>query len=111
MDYSVIRDDNIFGLRHDHDFRIAAFFIHPSGFDFKIEEEFLYQGRDFVVSDTTNVWTTNLFVRYELADKLGALSLGLTNLFDRRYDYLADPLALDPRVPRRQVRFQLEFFF
>ncbi|MDA2932999.1 tetratricopeptide repeat protein [Acidobacteria bacterium AH-259-D05] len=110
-DYAITRDLNFFGLRHDHDVRAAVFYIHPEGYSFKIEEEYLDQSRHFVVADTTNVWTTNISLSFEMPQKFGLASLEVKNLFDRRYNFLADPLALDPRVPRRQLKFQLNFFF
>ena len=48
-DYAITRDDNFFGLRHDHDLRVALFYIHPQGISFRIEEEYLDQSR-FVCS-------------------------------------------------------------
>jgi len=111
IDYALTHDANFFGLRHDHDLRVALFYIHPRGVSFRIEEEYLDQSRFFGVQDTTNVWTTNATLSFEMPQKLGKASLGVQNLFDRRYNFLADPLALDPRVPRRQLKFRLDFFF
>jgi tetratricopeptide (TPR) repeat protein len=110
-DYSITRDENFYGLRHDHDLRVSLFYIHPQGISFKIEEEYLDQSRFFVVQDTTNVWTTNLSLSFEMPQKLGLAAFEVRNLFDRQYNFLADPLALDPRVPRRQLKFRLDFFF
>lgn len=110
-DYAMTHDANFFGLRHDHDLRVALFYIHPRGVSFRIEEEYLDQSRFFGVQDTTNVWTTNANLSFEMPQKLGVASFAVQNLFDRRYNFMADPLALDPRVPRRQLKFRLDFFF
>jgi len=110
-DYALTHDANFFGLRHDHDLRVALFYIHPRGVSFRIEEEYLDQSRFFGVQDTTNVWTTNATLSFEMPQKFGKASFEVQNVFDRRYNFLADPLALDPRVPRRQLKFRLDFFF
>ncbi|MEE8348854.1 MAG: TonB-dependent receptor [Acidobacteriota bacterium] len=109
--YAITHDDNFFGLRHDHDVSLALLYIHPRGMTFRVEEEYLNQSRFFGVQDTTEVWTTNLSLSYEMPQKLGLATLEVRNLLDRRYDFLADPLVLDPRVPRRQLKFRLDFFF
>ncbi|MDA2924616.1 tetratricopeptide repeat protein [Acidobacteria bacterium AH-259-L09] len=109
-DYAITRD--LFVQRHDHDLRLGLFYIHPRGYFFGIEEEYLNQS-DLLgqLAEKPNVWTTNVSISYEMPDKLGLLTLELSNIFNRKYEYLADPLALDPRVPRRQLSFGLNFFF
>ena len=109
-DYSLVRD--LFSFRHDHDLRLGAFYIHPSGVFLGIEEEYLNQS-DLLgqLNEEPSVWTTNAFISYEMPDKLGLLTFEISNIFDREYVYLADPLALDPRVPRRLFSVRLNFFF
>ena len=63
------------------------------------------------LSEKPKFWTTNLSLSYEMPDKMGLFTLELSNLFDRRFEYLADPLALNPRIPARQLSFGLNFFF
>jgi hypothetical protein len=52
-----------------------------------------------------------LSVSYEFPGKLGLVSVRVNNLTDRRYSFLVDPLALDPRIPKRQVLVLLRFNF
>ena len=77
-----------------------------------IEEEYLNQS-DLLgqLNEEPSVWTTNAFISYEMPDKLGLLTFEISNIFDREYVYLADPRALDPRVPRRLFSVRLNFFF
>jgi hypothetical protein len=56
-----------------------------------------------------NFATTDLSASYELPRKRGLVSFSVINLFDHRFAILVDPLALDPRVPRRQIVGSIRF--
>ncbi len=111
--YEFEHADGLFsGLRHEHRFRLGAFFVSPLGLSWRVEEEFFDQNGRFGASRTdVRVWTTDAQVSYELPGKRGLLAVRVRNLFDRRYEFLADPLALDPRRPRRQIEGLLRLNF
>lgn len=111
-DYAITRDVSIFGLRHDHDLGLRLFYIHPRGYFFQFEEEYLNQSGLFGRTPVeTNVWMTNFSISYEMPEKMGLLSVRVSNLFNPEFFYLADPLELEPRVPRRRLSLDLNFFF
>jgi len=119
-EYTVVRNEELTMLkngfsgviRHEHDARIALAFVDASRWSARLIEHFIQQG-----ANTGNSWiearffTTDAVVGYELPRKIGFFSLGVINLFDREYALVVDPLALDPRVPRRQVVASLKFNF
>ena len=88
------------------------FYIHPRGFTLGVKGDYFNQhgvlGQD---PTSVSVFTTDASFSYEFPRKRGLVSMKVTNLTDRRYAYLADPLALDPRVPRRQFVVLMRFNF
>lgn len=112
-EYSVVRNEEFAGaIRHQHDVRAALTFVDASRWSAKLVEHFIRQG---AVSGNQRLlakfFTTDAEVAYELPRKVGAVSIGVVNLFDREFAVLVDPLAVDPRVPRRQVVASLKFNF
>ena len=59
----------------------------------------------------TEVFTTDLSVSYQFPERRGLVSFRISNLFDRRYQFLVDPLALNQRIPKRQYEVSLSFNF
>ncbi len=110
--YSVVRNEDVSSVRHEHDASLRLFFISPRRFWIGATENYIRQGG---VLGTTkmhaNFATTDLSAAYELPRKRGLISFSIVNLFDHRFTLLVDPYALDPRVPRRQflgtIRFNL----
>ncbi len=111
-EYSLTHAKDTFGIRHDHEGSLGMFYIDPRGLSLGAKENYLDQhgllGQD---RTSVSVYTTDLSVSYEFPHKRALLSLAVTNLTDRRYAYLADPLAFDPRVPKRQLAALLRFNF
>jgi len=111
-EYSVVRNEELNGIRHEHDARVALAFIDASRWSARLIEHFIHQGARAVNKRTeARFFTTDAVVGYELPRKLGFFSIGVINLFDREFALVVDPLALDPRVPRRQVVASLKFNF
>ncbi len=108
--YSVIHAEDVNSTRHEHDAGLRLFVISPKRIWFSIGENYVHQSG---ILGGTNVradfFTTDLNASYELPRKLGLITFGVTNLFDRRFALLVDPLALDPRVPSRQISGTLRF--
>ncbi|HEY2931729.1 MAG TPA: tetratricopeptide repeat protein [Acidobacteriota bacterium] len=123
--YSVERSLELLGLRHDHEGRLGLFYVHPRGYSFELHQNYLYQFGFSLASGRrgqplatlrhfpgqVSAFTTDAAFSYEMPRKTGLISLRASNLFGRRYKFFADPLALDPRVPRRQVALLLRFNF
>jgi tetratricopeptide (TPR) repeat protein len=111
-DYSLERARDAFGLRHDHEIDLSMRYIHPRGVFLSVRENFLRQtGRVGFINTATKVFTTDLEAAYELPRKIGFFSFQVRNLFDRRYEFLVDPLALEPRLPARLASVRLRFNF
>jgi len=111
-EYTFAHATDLFGLRHDHQGTLATYYVHPSGMSFKLREQYLHQrGQTSDAASDVSVFTTSGSISYELPRKRGVLSLAFSNLTDRRYAFLADPLALGARVPRRQANLSLLVYF
>ncbi|MBI3939851.1 MAG: FecR domain-containing protein [Acidobacteria bacterium] len=123
-EYSLVRDEGLGFSRHDDLVRFGVFYVDPHRYAFEYRASYLNQ-RGIVLQaagsvpialmkpshSELGVWTTDVAFSYELARKKGLLSFKVLNLFDRRYQFLADPLSLDPRVPARQLSFLLRMNF
>ena len=111
-DYGITHSLDTLSLRHDHDLSVALHYTHPWGLFVTAGEEFLRQtGQYGTFRNHIKVYTTNLEIAYEFPRKIGRLSFVGTNLFDRKYAFLVDPLALDTRVPARQLALRLSVNF
>ncbi len=108
--YSVARNEDVSSIRHEHDASLRLFFISPRRFWFSVGENFIRQGGLLGTTTVqTSFATTDLGASYELPHKRGLISFSVINLFDHRFAILVDPLALDPRVPRRQLQGTIRF--
>jgi tetratricopeptide (TPR) repeat protein len=108
--YSVIHAEDVNSTRHEHDAGLRLFLISPRRIWLSIGENYVHQSG--ILNGTivrANFFTTDLNASYELPRKLGLISFGVTNLFDHKFALLVDPLALDPRVPRRQFTGTIRF--
>ena len=112
-EYSLTHAKDTFGIRHDHEGSLGMYYIHPRGISVGVKEKYFHQ-HGLLGADPTSgasVCTTDLSLSYEFPRKRALFSLAVTNLLDRKYSYLADPLALDPRVPKRQFAALLRLNF
>jgi outer membrane receptor protein involved in Fe transport len=111
-EYSLTHAKDTFGIRHDHETSMGMYYIDPRGFSVGAKEGCLNQhGRLEGEPTSVSVCTTDLSASYEFPRKRALFQFRVTNLFDRRYSYLADPLALDPRIPKRQFAALLRINF
>ncbi len=111
-DYSLTHSLDTASLRHDQEVTLALSFVHPWGLYVTAAEDFLRQtGQYGTFRNHIKVFTTNFQAAYEFPRKIGRLAFVATNLFDRKYDFLVDPLALDKRVPARQMEVRLSVNF
>jgi len=111
-DYALNHSLDTSSVRHDHEFELALRWVHPLGIFLTAKENFLRQtGQLGEYRTATKVPTTDLEAAYEFPDKIGLATFEVQNLFDRKYEFLVDPLALQPRVPARVWAVRLRFFF
>ena len=104
----VLSTDNPARPRGEH----RTYYIHPRGLSAGLRGNYLHQHGLLGEERTfTSVFTADASVSFELPRKRGLISLKVANLTDERYTYLADPLALDLRVPRRQIRALVRIYF
>jgi tetratricopeptide (TPR) repeat protein len=110
--YSMSRAEDVISIRHEHDASVRLFYISPRRYWAGVTENYIRQGGSMgsTLVDTSFA-TTDLSASYELPRKLGLITFSVTNLFDHRYTILVDPLALDPRVPRRKIAGFIRFNF
>ena len=110
--YDFTQDEDLFSFRREHEGSAGFFYINPRGFFLSARENFFQQnGRLGVELPETRVFTTDASVAYEFPEKRGLISFRVSNLFDRRYQFLVDPLALSRRIPMRQYEFTLRLNF
>ena len=110
--YDFTQDEDLFSFRKNHEGSVSLYYINPRGVFFTASENFFKQnGILGVPLPETEVFTTDLSVSYEFPEKQGLISFRVSNLFDRRYQFLVDPFALNKRIPKRQYEVSLSFNF
>ena len=109
--YEFSQDEDFFSFRREHELNTSLFYVHPQGFSLSVRENFFQQkGHLEIDLPKTRVFTTDLSIKYEFPENIGALSLQISNLFDHRYQFLVDPLTLNQRIPKRQFEFILRWY-
>jgi hypothetical protein len=111
-EYTLTHSNDTFGIRHDHEANLGFFYVHPLGISAGVQGNYLNQHGIVSQSPTSvSVFTANISLSCEFPRKKGLLSLRVNNVTDRRYSFLVDPLALDKRIPKRQILALLRFNF
>ncbi len=111
-EYSLTHAKDTFGIRHDHEGSVGMYYVDPRRFSLGWKHNYLNQHGVLDQEPTlVSAYTQDLSFSYEFPRKRAFFSLAVTNLTGRRYQYLVDPLALNPRVPRRQLAALLRFNF
>ena len=87
--------------------RTRLSYVSPSGLQFFLREGYLWQRGEFTEFDetytgpfTTNAPTTDVNVRWDWPRKRGFVSFSVTDLTQKRYEFLRNPLAEHSRIPR-----------
>lgn len=111
-EYDLTHAKDTFGIRHDHEGSVGMNYIHPRGLSLGVKENYLNQHGLLGLEPTSvSVYTTDVSFSYEFPHKRALFTFKVANLFDERYSYLADPLALDSRIPKRQIFALMRFNF
>ncbi len=107
------RDDrNSEGIREakTHSVPLGANFSHPSGLSAGLNATYYRQDGEFLrkadlsfATGTSRFWVVDLPVSYRLPKRYGFVSVGATNLFDKKFDF-ADTDVANPRMqPGRSI--------
>ena len=109
-DYSNAVD--LSSTRRNHEIQAGLTYINPRGWFVEVRENYLRQsGLLGSTATRTKAYTTDAAVSWEFPEKRGLVSFRAENVFDRRYEFLVDPLALNRRIPRRRLQFLLRLNF
>lgn len=84
-------------------------YLHPQGWQGFIRNYFIYQ--DIMGRDNHSFWLADIAVGKALPNKRGLVSLEINNIFDRRFYYVREPVALEGFFPSRRLLFRLALFF
>ncbi len=98
-------------VRHDQEVSWGLTYFHPTGFSARVAENYFNQHGRLIRPVEASVWTTDLSLEYQFRFRRAVLAFEARNLFDQRYEFLANPLELDPRIPRRTLRGVLRVNF
>jgi len=111
-DYAITHSLDLSSLRHDHEVNASLTWVQPWGLYVTLNENYLRQtGELGDLRTRVKVFTTAISASWEMPRKVGLVELIASNIFDRRYEFLADPEALETRIPARNVRLRLRFNF
>jgi hypothetical protein len=61
--------------------------------------------------DNHGYWLADISIGKALPNKQGLVNLEISNIFDRRFYYLREPVALEGFFPSRRILFKLALFF
>lgn len=84
-------------------------YLHPQGWQGSVRNYLLYQ--DLRGRGDHSFWLADIVVGKALAHKRGLVSLEINNIFDRRFYYAREPVALEAFFPSRRILFRLALFF
>jgi hypothetical protein len=88
---------------------VTLSYLHRTGWQGFLRNTFIYQ--DVMGRNNHSYWLADLGIGKELPHKHGLVSLEISNIFDRRFYYLREPVALDAFFPNRRILFKLALFF
>jgi hypothetical protein len=83
--------------------------FHPSGFGFGVKTTYLHQVGDFTressccESGRSDFWLVDSAVQYRLPKRYGFITVGATNMLDRRFKYKEVDFNNPTILPRRTI--------
>ena len=88
--------------------QFGARYFQPAGWSLGLTTTFWRQQGDFGDNNTfqpgkESFWTTDVSVAYRLPNRMGFVSMGVANLFDKQFRYLDTDMASPSVQPRRMV--------
>lgn len=88
---------------------ITLSYLHPRGWQGSLRNYLIYQ--DVMGRDNHGYWLADISIGKALPNKQGLVNLEISNIFDRRFYYLREPVALEGFFPSRRILFKLALFF
>jgi tetratricopeptide (TPR) repeat protein len=116
--YERIRRDELLtdGVKKANTQRVplGVNFFHPSGFGAALLATYYHQNGDFesikeaglITSGSDTFWNVDAALNYRLPKRYGLLSLGVTNLFDKKFNYFDTDFKNPSIQPDRVVYFK-----
>jgi tetratricopeptide (TPR) repeat protein len=99
-----------------HSVPLGVNFFHPSGLFAKLQTTYYYQSGVFqrfatgaFESGQDTFWLVDAAIGYRLPKRYGIFSVGVTNLFDKRFEYFEVDLYNSRIQPARQVFGRITF--
>jgi hypothetical protein len=84
-------------------------YLHPSGWQGFWRNYLIYQ--DVMGRGNHSYYLADFSIGKALRNKRGLISVEINNIFDRRFFYLREPVALDAFFPNRRILFRLALYF
>jgi hypothetical protein len=88
---------------------ITLSYLHPDGWQGSLRNYLIYQ--DVMGRDNHSYWLADISLGKALPNKRGLVNLEISNIFDRRFYYLREPVALEAFFPSRRILFKVALFF
>ena len=101
-----------------HSFPLGANFFHPSGLFAGLQTTYYYQKGNFERFSTATFesahdtfWLVDAALGYRFPNRYGFLTVGVTNLFDREFEYFEVDVKNSRIQPDRQIFSRVTFAF
>jgi tetratricopeptide (TPR) repeat protein len=88
---------------------VTISYLHHTGWQGFWRNYLIYQ--DLMGRGNHSYYLTDIAVGKEFPNKRGLASLEINNIFDRRFYYAREPVALEAFFPSRRILFRLALFF
>jgi hypothetical protein len=93
----------------EFDAGLTLSYLHRTGWQGFLRTYLIYQ--DVMGRGNHSYCLTDFSIGKALPNKRGLVNLEISNIFDRRFYYLREPVALDAFFPNRRILFKLALFF
>ena len=93
----------------EFDTGLTISYLHPSGWQGFVRNYLVYQ--EVIGRGNHSYWLADISLGKALPNKRGLVNLEISNIFDRRFYYAREPVALEAFFPSRRILFKLALFF
>ena len=116
--YEFRHEDHLLVFDDERQGSALVSYVAPTGLQIFLRESYLRQRGTFTEFDqtytgpfSTNVPTTDLSVRWDFPRKRGFVAFSVTDLTQKRYQFLRNPLSEQHRVPAREALLTVGAYF